>query len=61
MGCDVFPGNEHVPYCKPKCKSFKLVTCLEDVKAQCVRCSLLHELVVEDGVVKVLYKGKDEK
>ena len=59
MGCDIAEHKEHPGYCKPRCYSFKLVTCLEDVKAQCTRCSLLHEFVVEHGNIKILYKEKE--
>lgn len=55
MGCDdQSTRREHVPYCKPHCKEFKLVTRLENVRAQCVRCSLLHEFTVTiDGKIKI--------
>lgn len=55
MGCDDQSiRKEHVPYCKPDCKEFKLVRRLDDVKAQCVRCSLLHEFtVMHDGKIKI--------
>jgi len=57
MGCDdQRVHREHVPYCKPKCKEFRLVTRLEDVRAQCVRCSLHHEFTIVDGKIKIVYK-----
>jgi hypothetical protein len=56
MGCDIAVHKEYVPYCKPKCKEFALVTCLEKVKAQCVRCSLHHDFTVVNGKIKIVYK-----
>lgn len=60
MGCDIYTHKERVPYCKPKCKEFKLVTCLENVRAQCVKCDLNHDFTVVDGMIKIIYRKKDE-
>lgn len=59
MGCDIANHKEQVPYCKPKCKEFHLVTWLEKIKAQCVRCSLLHEFTVLDGLIKIIDREKN--
>jgi hypothetical protein len=59
MGCDIAVHKEHVPYCKPKCKEFKLVAVLENVRAQCVRCSLHHEFTIVDGMIKIVYEKKE--
>jgi hypothetical protein len=54
MGCDIANHGERVPYCKPECKEFKLVKWLDDVKAKCIRCSLLHEFTVTlDSKIKI--------
>lgn len=55
MGCDIGSVGPHVPYCEPKCKEFRLVVWIDRVKAQCVRCSLLHEFTVLNGEIKIEY------
>lgn len=54
MGCDQ-GVSEKPPYCKPKCKEFRLSTWGERVRAQCVKCNLQHEFTIVDGLIKIDY------
>ena len=55
MGCDIGTSKEHIPYCQPLCKEFKLIPFehIDIVKAQCIRCSLQHDVTIVDGQIKV--------
>ena len=59
MGCDIGSLPERTPYCKPKCAQFKLVVCLDEVKAQCVQCRLLHEFTVHRGQIMIGWKDAE--
>lgn len=62
MGCDIAYHKPPPDYCKPRCKEFKLVTMLDKVEAQCVRCTLLHEYTVDaNGKGKVHFEKKARK
>lgn len=63
MGCDQGVSGDHVPYCKPACKEFKLVaaTWVETVRAQCVRCKLLHDFTILDGKIKIEQKKSSKQ
>jgi hypothetical protein len=64
MGCDQGVG-ESVPYCKPKCKMFRLVseTFVGRVKAKCMRCRLEHDFffTIEDGKIVIKIDQGEEK
>lgn len=53
MGCDIGVLPDRVPYCEPKCVEFKLVVWVDRVKAQCAKCSLLHEFTVHGGQIMI--------
>lgn len=54
MGCDIGIHEERPPYCKPKCKEFRLISSsIGDVRAQCVKCSLHHDFTIIDGIIKI--------
>lgn len=61
MGCDIGSVGPHVPYCKPSCKEFRLMVCLDRVVAECVRCSLHHEFTVANGSIKIKQKEESVK
>lgn len=56
MGCDVYTKPDRVPYCKPKCKEFRLVAghgLDQIVSAECKRCRLHHEVTLKDGLLVI--------
>jgi hypothetical protein len=61
MGCDIHNLPERPPYCTPKCEEFKLISHAfgsGEVRAECKRCGLHHDVTLKDGLLLIGIQNK---